>query len=110
MALCKCLFSFLQTRKEFQLCLDEKAAVGPQLVVFNEEFFIRSRKAVELCVCSTPRAAEAVFALLSVYYILELDYPGSYGQFLGFLQELALGETFPQKTKKVMKYLSMVLE
>ena len=38
---------------------------------------------------------EALLVLMAVYYTFDLDYPGVYGQTLGFLQEKVLGEPNP---------------
>ena len=43
--------------------------------------------------------------ILASYYVLNLSYPASYGQMLGFLQEALLQEPFHLKGKKCAKLL-----
>ena len=72
---------------------------GPQVVTTNSQFFIRSRRGIE--VIATPLSAvTAMKTILAVYYLLNLTYTACFGQTLGFLQETILGEQFALKSKK----------
>jgi hypothetical protein len=49
---------------------------------------------------------EQIGALLAIYYLLQRNYPSSYGQLLGVLQEGILAHNFPYKGKKCRAFLS----
>ena len=44
-------------------------------------------------VCSDISFRQALYVLLSVYYIARINYPRGYSQVLGLLQQLVLNET-----------------
>jgi hypothetical protein len=52
---------------------------------------------------------EQMGALLATYYLLQRNYPSSYGQLLGALQECILGHPFPYKGKKLTNFLEQIL-
>ena len=79
---------------------------GPQVVTTNSQFFIRSRRGIE--VIATPLSAvTAMKTILAVYYLLNLTYPACFGQTLCFLQgnqETILSEQFALKSKKTQNF------
>ena len=49
--------------------------------------------------------AEQVGGLLAIYYLHNRNYPASYGQALGLIQEKVLLSPFPYKNKKLCSFL-----
>jgi hypothetical protein len=97
---------FMKTSSDFLSVVNQQSAVGPQLVTFQENFAVATQTCPallpQLSMCSQ---SEGVLCLLAAYYLMDLTYPSSFGQFLGLLQEIVLGHPFVQKTKKLTKLL-----
>lgn len=47
--------------------------------------------------CNSSSIYECLLILLSVYYIYRLNYPETYGQFMGFLQQVVLKHPYTGK-------------
>jgi hypothetical protein len=85
----------------------ETALLGPQLVVLNDVVAIRNRNGVLQMVPQKVSPEDACIALLAVYFLLNLSFPGSYGQFMGFLQLLTFPDfPFLHETKKLSNILN----
>ena len=88
---------FMKSASEFLKVTDDKLAVVPQLVIFQENFAITTRSSLALkSQLSIRGKSEGVLCLFATYYLMDLTYASSFGQFLGFLQEIVLGHPFEQ--------------
>jgi hypothetical protein len=50
--------------------------------------------------------------ILSIYYLMDMTYPATFGQFLGALQTLILNDNFSLKSKKCdtfVKYIQNIV-
>jgi hypothetical protein len=50
--------------------------------------------------------SEALACLLALFFLTQASYPASYGQFLGFFQEVGFCERFAEIGKKLDKFMT----
>ena len=86
---------------------------GPQLlVVMEESTVIQCLVVADDCKLECPAMTfrQALFILISIYYIAWLSYPSAFNQIVGFLQEYVLGELFATNRAKSCVQLMHKLE
>jgi hypothetical protein len=99
------VFLFLmQTSKQYEEAMSASARCGPQLVWGPRNAFIRGRQGF-INSYFDGKPAEAIVCLIFIYFLQQLSYPASFGQFLGVLQQFALGISFPAMSKKTKAFL-----
>ena len=79
---------------------------GPQIILKESSFGIRGREGQILAPSTISEIGETISSILAVNFLCDLSYPASYGQLLGFFQEMVLEEPFVHKSKKCATVIS----
>ncbi|XP_065667051.1 uncharacterized protein LOC136087626 [Hydra vulgaris] len=81
---------------------------GPQVVIKDFFYGIRSRAGEELCSSQLTCMEEVLAAIVAVYYLKDLSYPSCFAQLLGIFQETILKVKYPYKSKAASRYVLQI--